>query len=304
MRTPGHQAESGPRSAGGRRGAKRPARSRRSAVAAGSLLLGLWLVGLAGCADQDDCVCCPADREAPAAPRGLYSITGNGAVTLVWLANTESDLASYRVYTSDYYAGVYHFLARVPACGDCYRVEYVDLGAVNGETYFYAVAALDHAGNESALSVEYVWDTPRPDGRAVVANALRQGGYDWAAFDFQGRRAVAADDPRADFFFTFDSFAGGFLIAGRDRQPADPTAIQDMGYTADFDEIDYAPARTDGWSPTGTAEPILGHTYVLLTRENHYAKIRITGLNADEMAFEWAFQLVPFNRQLKRPAVE
>lgn len=265
------------------------------------LALGvLLLLPLGGCDDDDDCVCCPADREPPAAPRGLYSVTGNDQATLVWLANTEPDLAGYRVYWSEAFEGTYHFLAEVDRCGDCYWLEYVDRGAVNGQTYFYAVAAFDHAGNEGDLSAEYVWDTPRPDGHATVANARRQGGYDWSAFDFQSRQVVAADDPRADFFYTYDLFGGGFLVAGRDEAgPGERAEIQDMGYTADFDEIGFAPDL--GWSPTGTAEPISGHTYVVLTDDGYYAKIRITGWNDMEMAFDWACQLDPGNRQLVHP---
>src|SRR5262249_13977282 len=50
---------------------------------------------LAGC--HDDSVS-PRDVNPPAAPRGVVSVTGDGTVYLSWLANTESDLAGYRVY--------------------------------------------------------------------------------------------------------------------------------------------------------------------------------------------------------------
>ena len=41
---------------------------------------------------------------------------------------------------------------------------YVDDDVRNGSTYFYAVSAYDYDGNESELSPEQVYDTPRPSG--------------------------------------------------------------------------------------------------------------------------------------------
>ena len=43
----------------------------------------------------------PRRRSPPAAPTGLAATPGNGLVTLAWTANTEPDLAGYRVFRSD-----------------------------------------------------------------------------------------------------------------------------------------------------------------------------------------------------------
>ncbi len=117
------------------------------------ILAAALLAGLAGCNDDDDCVCCGPDLTAPASPRGLYSITGDDKVTLVWLANTEPDLESYGIWWSTAYDGEYHLLATVAPSGE-YDEEYVDGAIRNGETSFYAVTALDVTGNESDLSRE------------------------------------------------------------------------------------------------------------------------------------------------------
>ena len=45
---------------------------------------------------------------------------------------------------------------------DAFR--YVDDDVRNGSTYFYAVSAYDYDANESELTPEQVYDTPRPSG--------------------------------------------------------------------------------------------------------------------------------------------
>jgi hypothetical protein len=263
------------------------------------LVLAIAALTLSGCNDDEDCICCGPDTRPPAAPRGLYSITGDEEITLVWLANTEPDLAGYYVWWSDDYSGTYHFIAEVPACGGCYTVEFVDTEAANGETYFYAVSAVDDAGHESELSYEEVWDTPRPEG--VAALSARDVDIETAGFDLSTGEVVAADSRSADFYYVVDEFGGVIYAGSLYYTEEDLTDIQDMGATADgFDEIDFAPDNT-GWSPLRYVEAIEGHTYVLLTRTNRYAKIRLTGVGGDQLAFQWAYQSVEWNRQLKHP---
>jgi hypothetical protein len=66
--------------------------------------------------------------------------------------------------------------------------------------------------------------------------------------------------------------------------------IQDFGYTDHMDEINFAPL--DGWSldPYGV-EMILGHTYILWTWDDHFAKIRVSAVGAESVVLEWAYQL-------------
>jgi hypothetical protein len=258
------------------------------------------LLAFAGCDWNDDNGgCSTVDREPPAAPRDLASVTGDEQVTLSWLANTEGDLRGYRLWWSLQYTGSpYHLIAEVPACSDCYWQDYTVTALANGTTIFYAVSAFDRAGNESELSHEEVWDTPRPEGHESVANANVPGGHAMAGFDLAERAVVSADSPAADFYYVHTDAAGGYLVAGSEFYGSNETTeIQDMGWTDTFDEIGFAPSQ--GWSPTGTAEPIFGHVYVLLTRDGHYAKIRITeAVTPEHVAFDWAFQLDLENRQL------
>src|SRR5258706_16344694 len=60
----------------------------------GTLLLLVAMLALSGCNDET----APRDVNPPAAPRGFRSVTGDNTVYLSWLANTESDVAGYRIY--------------------------------------------------------------------------------------------------------------------------------------------------------------------------------------------------------------
>jgi hypothetical protein len=69
-----------------------------------------------------------------------------------------------------------------------------------------------------------------------------------------------------------------------------------MGFTESFDDIDYAPQT--GWSENGWAEIIAGHTYVVWTRDLHYAKLRVTSIGSDFVNIRWAYQLDQDNPEL------
>jgi hypothetical protein len=43
---------------------------------------------------------------------------------------------------------------------------------------------------------------------------------------------------------------------------------------------------------------IPGHCYLVWTRDNHYAKFRVTGLSPTVVSFDWAYQTDPGNPEL------
>ena len=92
---------------------------------------------------------------------------------------------------------------------------------------------------------------------------------------------VAYDSIDVDFFF--ENYQGTFYL-----DVWDDTDIQDMGPTNDIYDIPYAP--TSGWSTTKDAVAIVGHTYVIWTWNNHYAKIRISNITNERVVFDWAYQ--------------
>lgn len=225
------------------------------------------------------------DYEAPAVPRGVGSITGDEAVFLSWYPNHESDLDGYNVYRSFQLDDGY---ARIATTDSPF---YTDYNVQNGETYYYAITAFDYDYNESELSFDEVFDTPRPEGEAARMYDLHQ--YpDVAAYDFSRFRIRDVNDSRSDISFEYHAESDGYYINALDSE----TWIQDYGYTESLDDISYAPE--EGWSMLGYSEAIVGHTYVIWTNDNHFAKIRITAVNRDLVEFDWAYQVDEGNPEL------
>jgi hypothetical protein len=225
-----------------------------------------------------------ADYTPPNPPTGVVVVNGNNQVDLYWNENRESDVAGYNIYFNFTYEGKYTLIGSSP------YANFIDDEALNGQTYYYAITAYDYNGNESELSTDVVYSTPRPDG-------FNKSIYDYRRFpnnsgySFANRTAVPYNSQEADFFF--ENYYGDFYL-----DVWDDTDIQDMGATNSIYDIEYAPVS--GWSETKDEFAIVGHTYVIWTVDNHFAKIRISSMTNDRVVFDWAYQLVEGNVQLKR----
>ncbi len=92
----------------------------------------------------------PRDMTPPARPKGLTVVPGVGRIFLTWNENKEQDLAGYYVYRSRKPGRDYKRLTEKPIIRSTYSDEKVKPGVV----YYYAVAAVDRTGNESAPSKE------------------------------------------------------------------------------------------------------------------------------------------------------
>jgi hypothetical protein len=239
---------------------------------------------LAGCCDV-----CEPDHTPPAVPIGVHSVTGDVEVRLYWYPNRERDFSGYNVYSSYHPQGPYYVI------GSTRSAYYIDRDVVNGETYYYAISAYDVHGNESELSYEIVFDTPRPEGFNVVLWDYHPFPLD-AGFNFSEEMVQPYDLNSTDIYFEIYpiSLAPYINIGNVD------TDIQDFGYIDHLDEIDYAPEN--GWSSLGYVEAIEGHGYIVWTWDNHFAKFRIEEIAADYMRMDWAYQVDPGNPELvKRP---
>ncbi|MFO7447483.1 MAG: hypothetical protein R6W90_14020 [Ignavibacteriaceae bacterium] len=227
------------------------------------------------------------DNNPPAPPAGIEVFNGDDRVDITWNWNRESDVAGYNVYFSYSYSGEYTLIG---STSDNY---FIDRDAVNGNTYYYAVTAYDFNGNESDLSDDVIYSTPRPEGynQAIYdyISYPNSGGYSFTTYS-----PVPYDGDDADFFF--ENYQGTYYLG-----VWDDTDIRDMGPTRDIYDIPEAPET--GWSPSKDEIAIPGHTYVIWTWDNHFAKVRVKSISRDRIVFDWAFQLVEGERQLKQKAV-
>lgn len=248
----------------------------------------LTLPFVAGCGEEDPVV---ADT-LPFPPDGVFSVTGDGVVSIYWNDNWESDLAGYSVYRSTTDPGPYFLLGDVPAS----QTFYDDTDVVDGETWFYAVTARDAAGHESNLSRESVFDTPRPEGFNLV---LVEKGQDTAhaGYDFSS----LSGDPQAWDAGTTDIYfesTGGVKFMRRARPEVD---IQDYG-VIDLVSVDWAPDI--GWAPSGSVEAIVGHSYIVRIingqGDSNWAKFFVSSFGANTVTLDWAYQAVPNNPELAR----
>ncbi|MEW5843399.1 MAG: hypothetical protein AB1775_09060 [Bacteroidota bacterium] len=233
------------------------------------------------------------DTTPPSPPTNLRTITGDNRVDIYWDKNPERDVAGYNVYYAYSYNGKYTLI------GTTQNTYFIDNGASNGTTYYYAVTAFDFNGNESDLSKDVIYDTPRPEG-------FNQAIFDYnkvpnnAGYNFKNYLVVPYNDASADMFF--ENYNGQYYLdVWKDSE------IQDMGQTTDIYDVSTAP--TGGWVPLQTGDnikytkAIVGHTYVIWTNDNHYAKVRISSITSDRMIFDWAYQTVEGNRELKRGSI-
>lgn len=243
---------------------------------------------------------CENDNEilnpAPAAPQGVYTITGDDAVYLYWNGPYEVDLKEYIILRSFEEFENYTEIARVTAESnrdlDLLIYEYIDTEVQNSKTYFYAVVTVDKSRQESDLSAESVFDTPRPQGEVTLYPVSVDGSI--AGFNLVTETVVSYLSEAADFYLEYNNSNDIYFITVGNVQ----IDIQDMGFSYDFDQINYAPDT--GWSQFSDMELILGHTYVLWTDTDNYAKLRpVQIFNSGAVKFEWAFQADAGNRELK-----
>ncbi|HET9887874.1 MAG TPA: hypothetical protein VFR10_10195 [bacterium] len=262
-----------------------------------AVLAALGLLS-AGCDDNDTVVYNVTVR--PAVPTGVTTVTGDGFVDIYWNPVFQENVAGYGVYRSATLNGQYNRIATVTGVESNFHR---DTGLVNGVTVFYAVDAFDQQGNESDLSYEDAFDTPRPAGQNVTV-AARQVNSGSSAIDFSDYALptfvtsfTAAD---ADLFFQQSNgvlYAKGTQIAGVWND------IQDLGFTETMDDVSWSPA--EGWSiALDGVELIVGHTYVVWTWDSYFAKFRVVQLLGPTIAaptgavIDWAYQVDQNNPEL------
>lgn len=90
----------------------------------------------------------PVDKFPPPAPAGLTGVHREGAITLIWNAVNVPDLGGYLVLRGEGTGETLQPLMKEPLTEATYK----DTRVTAGTSYFYAVVAVDRAGNQSAPS--------------------------------------------------------------------------------------------------------------------------------------------------------
>lgn len=89
-----------------------------------------------------------SDAFPPTPPLGLTAVAGAGYVALSWQANSETDLAGYKVWRREAGQKAFRLLASV----SLEENTFLDRTVEKNKGYDYAITALDRSGNESARS--------------------------------------------------------------------------------------------------------------------------------------------------------
>ncbi len=256
----------------------------------GSIGLLSVLLLVAACHAHDPC----DDCYEPPAPSGIWTVTGDEYVEILWDDLYIHDLDGYRIYRSNHENGPYHSI------GWSYDTYFVDEEVSNGFTYYYAVTAVDDWGNESELSYALIQDTPRPEGWD-----LEVGDYDeFAGVDFSGyyfHMIQPWDEWDTDMYLFWDEDDERYAFASTDVEVGDQifgTDIQYAGIVESLDELDWAP--TEGWTPESADVVNLfeGHAYWVWTWDNHFAKFRVIEIGWDYVVIDWAYQIDEGNPEL------
>jgi len=277
----------------------------------------LWLAGIlfmAGCSDEESCISC-VDRTPPAVPTGVFSVTGDRLVTVFWndlyYDVQPRDLEGYVVYRSTAGPnGPFYPQAEI-RWDENFDSQtglhwYDDFDVANGTTYDYAVSSFDQAGNESELSFEEVFDTPRPEGfdLELISNTVNPA---LSGFDFSLLEAGRVDPTpptTADILVDFEEVGGGVLVPFVQVARPDNVRLQDYG-TIPLLWVDWAPEG--GYSETGKAELILGHSYIVEISDSptnlNYAKFEVKSIGATSVVMDWAYQPVNGSPELKAPSM-
>lgn len=241
----------------------------------------------------------------PPVPGGIQVVALDAANYVRWSDNarSDSDFAFYRVYLEDG-SGDAFLLGETDSEG------FLDLLAVNGESYRYFLTSVDDQGHESQGSVVAV-GTPRPDyhGEWIYAHGDQPtlSGFRFQAHEDTNPIVNGAANDR-HFRLEVDQ-AGWWLVPGPQAEiyPVgfSTTALK-CGVAADGSCVDVPTAPTSGYV-SQDVEALSQTTFVLRVRGDdgkiHYGVIRVAMLGFDQdgnalMIFDWAYQLQANNPDL------
>lgn len=258
------------------------------------ILMALGLVSTAatigaGCNDSPTTV----SQEDLAPPLGLSSVTGNGSVTLHWQAsNFGEGRQGFDIYQA---AGTQASSPgeTIPAAFGTTAVATVTTsqgsgafattitGLTNGTTYSFLVVATKSDGNKLSRPSNVVSDTPRRES-ASLSLTNGTGNIRFVNVDTDPPAASATSAGADILCQSFNAGAGDRPgLVGQNG-----ARIQDLGFVANWDEIDKAPSGSGSYpNASHSVEVLENHVYAVFTGDNHYAKVWVTDLHAGDFGY-------------------
>ncbi len=241
----------------------------------------------------------------PADPAGVEVVALDNANFIRWSDNArnDQDFSFYRVYLMGT-GGTDYLLGETDSEG------FLDLLALNGESYGYFITAVDDQGHESSGS-QAATGTPRPDyhGEWIYAHEDQptHSGFRFPQ-DELSYPIVSGSSPSRHFRMEVDA-AGWWLVPGPGAEIHDglfETTSLKCGADADGDCVALDRAPLTGYTTQDMAL-YPQTTYVLRVVGDdgalHYGAVRVTLLGFDQdgkaiMIFDWAYQLQGGNPNL------
>lgn len=168
------------------------------------------------------------DKVAPLAPGSAKAVPGDARATVSWARNAEADLAGYRVYRSTSTPVKIDTAHRVSGSAPLTGNSFNSTGLRNGTKYWFAVTAVDRAGNQSRASanVSAVPADKTPPRAPDLLGADGYGDIDLNdngvpdAGDDLGENYLSWGPSWDDDYTTTDAFAGYHVY--RATAPAGP----------------------------------------------------------------------------------
>jgi len=255
-----------------------------------------------------------SDHTAPGEPRDVFSVTGDGQVTVYWSAPPDADLAGFRVLVSADDADYYR-IADVPASQRHWVVRGAALPAPapfefqNGTTYWFAVESVDDAGNRSDLSDGAVTaDTPRPAGRDLRLYDVNGPRRAESGYDFSRSPYGYALDGTSLFADLYYAWEGHPVLRSAH---ASVVELQNLGPMA-MDDDRAGSLDESRWQPAAAVNAGIGDVILVKVYEEtrpgndaepfNVAKVRVVNYGADAVWLDWAYQIQPNSRELKPQA--
>ncbi|WP_330289681.1 fibronectin type III domain-containing protein [Streptomyces sp. NBC_00576] len=186
------------------------------------------------------------DRTAPLAPGSAKAVPGDARATVSWARNAEADLAGYRVYRSTSTPVAIDTAHRISGANPLTGTSFTSTGLRNGTKYWFAVTAVDRAGNQSRASAN-VSAVPADKTPPRAPDVLGAEGY--GDIDLNGNGVPDSGDDLGENFLTWgpswdddfstaDSFAGYHVYRATAPggpwtriRSADAGVVQDNGYS-------------------------------------------------------------------------